>query len=1328
METLNRKPLDPDQKTAVELRKNGTVSAGAGAGKTTVLAARYVDLLSSGEVGVEDILVLTFTRKAAAEMYSRIRSAVSSSPDEKVRAHKASFRSASIMTLDAFCGRIVRDVAYRKGFPRDFKADPTAPLELAEELALDYLLSNSGDPVLGELAARQDFVTTWKSLFANAVPKLAGPGSSDDSWFRKAGARAEKEIVRIVDEGFASLAGSASAVASLASGLEKPNEDCAAAIGFFKDAAEKLDPLPEDFPGRARLCQTIGAGLGALKLVQYSRKSAAQSSIKDIAFAWREKAGFFTGAGLFFSDIDLHRACLCHLDIFAEKYRKAARDRGVMGFPDVERLAVELLRSDPELRLEWKKAYRYIMIDEFQDNSERQKELLFLLAEREDLASPGIPVASDLVPDKLFFVGDEKQSIYRFRGADVSVFRRLARELDSRGGGGVDFPSGSPAPGPDSAPAEAATSAPAPAAGPALVAASSPAALSASTSASGPAPAEAATPGEDLSIRLSTNYRSEPALVDFFNQTFSRILGSGREDFEAKFTPIGSRPANPGVKPSIRYLLREQSPGSGRDPEERSEVEILARAVASFIVEHVSHKDLSVPDGSGGSRPAGFDDFAVLLRTTSNQYILERFFRLSGIPYTTTDVCGFFIESPVNDMHALLALALDPGDREAAATYLRSPFARLSDDGFTLVMAASVPPVSAPPGLAPPRDQPQVIVPGQPGHGEPSADVLASFDASLLSLPDQERLSRATGILDRVRAVADRLPLPALVSWIWFEAGLRAAILARPDAHPYLEHFEVVFDLACKAWNEGRNLASFLEKDMEPYLGDIDRISVEGLQRDYERGVRIMTVHKAKGLEFPVVILPWMNAAGAQGRGRKAWYPVADNGISLDLPRYRHGEVKTSNPFILAAKDREDEMEIAESRRLFYVGCTRAIAHLVFAGAVPQKAENKPRSFHALLAGGNGMMDASGTFLAMEDCVRIEPVKSMNNEEYLRLFQGTRTWTPEEFASAYAQASPILRTATRRWFSVTELEAGLVDLALPGVASGLVAGMTVGMTVGMHGALPGESGLDEDSILYSGFSPDAATRIGQALYGNQGKIEDFGLLSHEEMQGRAELSGDSRYRDTSPAFLQSGTEDSARMKVKDAGIFGELCHSLVQEKIARIRGEGGREAEDGVCESFLNDQGYPLASQSRKAVLKAMVVDARRLVEDFAGSPLALRVKRSDRAVTEKPFLRSLGEGRGVKGRMDLVLEDEAGVLVVDFKSSRHAIPELHEFQLWLYRQSLADLNPGREVKAALFWLRSGRLDTLEKDFDPGLPALLASRLCDRNPPDASPAADACPP
>ncbi len=117
------------------------------------------------------------------------------------------------------------------------------------------------------------------------------------------------------------------------------------------------------------------------------------------------------------------------LNEFQNKFNDYKRSKGILTFADISHLALEILINHPEIREVEKTSFKAIMIDEFQDDNQLQRDLLFLLAEKQERNKKSVPEPEELYPDKLFFVGDEKQSIYKFRGADVSVFRKLKTEL-----------------------------------------------------------------------------------------------------------------------------------------------------------------------------------------------------------------------------------------------------------------------------------------------------------------------------------------------------------------------------------------------------------------------------------------------------------------------------------------------------------------------------------------------------------------------------------------------------------------------------------------------------------------------------------------------------------------------------------------------------------------------------------------------------------------------------------------------------------------------------------------------------------------------------------
>ena len=918
------KRLDGDQRRAVELRENGAVSAGAGSGKTTVLAARYLDLVLRDGADVRSILVLTFTRKAAAEMYGRIHRELLASGDPRALEQVDRFSEAQISTLDSFCSQVLRPEAQEYGYPPDFRVDDEEGSRIAEAQALSFLLERREDPALRETFARLGFETAWKGLFADAAARLWNPsGVPDIPSMLDLQARVVAETARIQAQ---AILDEARAAAEEGSAARKQDGKAAAVLAVFAR-------LPEDLPDLGAAGAAEAAKAAAAFNLSGFGKSDSDQRVKESAKRARKAALLLVKAAEMEALAPLAGSALVLLAELGERVRKAKRLARIMGFRDVAAAAVDLLSRRPEIRAGWKRRFRYLMIDEFQDDDELQKDLLYLLAEREDRMERGIPESKDLEPDKLFFVGDEKQSIYRFRGADVSVFRGLAEDL------GADGPS------------------------------------------------------------LRTNYRSEPDLVDFFNAVFERVMAGAEKDWEARFSPILGRAPTPGGGPSIRYLLKASRPPREREGF-RSDDEALAFAIASFVRDSVEKHALAIPDpGAASWRPARYDDFAVLLRSTGKQYLLEKYFRLLAVPYSAGDVCGLFMESPANDIYQALRLAVHPEDGPAYAAFLRSPFVRVSDDAFVRILAAGLPPFAE-----------------------------AARMAAGLSEDDGARFSRGGSILKRLGEDADRKPISTLVRNLWYSEGLRLGLLRKPDAHPFLEHFDYIFRRAADADARGLALATFVS-ELEPLAGTSDRLADLDAPREAGSGLRILTVHKAKGLEFPVVILPFLENRGKPGGNGKAWYQSRKHGITLNLRPWNDPGAGTVNLFYDLAREEEAEQETAERKRLFYVACTRASAHLVFAASEPRNADERSASFHTLLAGGDGLRDGdTGEFEALPGRVLEVPVPDLPEAGYRALLAGGRELSLGDLEKRYIAARTIERTWDRREVSATAVKSAWLEL------------------------------------------------------------------------------------------------------------------------------------------------------------------------------------------------------------------------------------------------------------------------------------------------------------
>lgn len=440
-----------EQRPVIESVRNTVVSAGAGAGKTAVLSWRFLRLVMEENVKPEQILTLTFTKKAANEMRQRIYQRLIKAKDSIPQDSLDSFRKATISTLDSFCAQIVRSDSISYGFSRDMGNLSEEDLsDMAQRLAQGFLSDPDNREESSLLASLDMPPAIMNGFFLTIASRvsLAGDYNAD---------RIFRDFIESVREVY----------------LAKRSR-----LGELLDRLGAMS-LRGAFANQYDRIRYLFDSQSFTSSDYFDLRGVKDEEVKELVGEIKPILGKDTGFPIL-QDIAngstdtpvLQRA----VEKFADLVNSEKRRLGVMTFRDVSELSVLALRDNLQLRSVYKNRFRFIMIDEFQDNNRVQRDLLFLLAERTDI--PGekgrIPALEDLDRNKLFFVGDEKQSVYSFRGADVSVFRHLQQEI------GVN--------------------------------------------------------GDSLS--LSTNYRSQKKLIDHFNDVFSEVLSEGERDYHARYNPI----------------------------------------------------------------------------------------------------------------------------------------------------------------------------------------------------------------------------------------------------------------------------------------------------------------------------------------------------------------------------------------------------------------------------------------------------------------------------------------------------------------------------------------------------------------------------------------------------------------------------------------------------------------------------------------------------------------------------------------------------------------------------------------------------------------------
>ncbi|WP_320129503.1 UvrD-helicase domain-containing protein [uncultured Sphaerochaeta sp.] len=833
-----KRKLDENQLKAVNCDTNCVVSAGAGSGKTTVLSYRFLRLVLQKKANCDQILTLTFTRKAAKEMHERIHAQLLQyKDDEYVASQLALFPEAVISTLDSFCSTIVRCDCTRYGIATDFSIDEETNKKNARLCAQGLMEESNfseGARILAELYNPEQLIE--EVLVPLAITQYYLPNTIDEHL-------------------------TSSILASVRKSFEDTLKACIDLLKRYKlftattkavqsaqQAAQSLLPQLEVVSDPESLFSLLGSN-------QYFWTKPGKGSGEDFDFL-KETTDEYKSlrkrlciALSVLTNESALQAVLTFLGDYQLSFQKEKRKSGILTFADVSSLAVDILTVNSSLRSYFKEKFRYIMIDEFQDNNQQQKDLLYLLSERKDLFGVGVPTYGDVQSDKLFFVGDEKQSIYRFRGSDVRVFKQLSTELVQNGG---------------------------------------------------------------VSLSLSTNYRSEPTLISLFNSLFPSVMQNQGESYEADFSALGSRTGKEGIDPTCTLWVKPFQDGNELSDQEElaQEADAEANAVASLMEVMLHSDEYLIPSENGPRRPKP-EDIALLMRSTGNQLSFEKALRRYGIPYTLQTARSLMLEAPANDLYNLLQLTLYPNDRLAYLGTLRSPFCNISDLGIISLL----------------EEYGQSQVPFNQSGSLSGEDATRFASASLFFLELKEYV--------KTKSLSD------IVMFLWYESGYRLALVTHEEKQVYLEHYTFLHRLAQIKEKQEFSLSRFLDFIREN-LGQNERLDDLDVIKEQSEGVQIMSIHKSKGLEFPIVFI---GSAGTKLPSRGSAFSSFKGTLIPGFMKTSFYETEKKSCTVrglsdLFEDDDEKRKEKAEMKRLLYVAFTRAETHLVMSGCFNRSNRN----------------------------------------------------------------------------------------------------------------------------------------------------------------------------------------------------------------------------------------------------------------------------------------------------------------------------------------------------------------------------------------------------
>jgi ATP-dependent helicase/nuclease subunit A len=795
-------PFTDEQRHAIEHAGGLLLSANAGSGKTSVMAERYVRIAQSGEEGADvgRILAITFTEKAAAELKARVRTRFEALGDgERARATEGAW----ISTIHSFCARLLRAHALAAGLDPHFAVlDEREARRLAADAfagALEELVHAHGDAALELIAAyrpadlREAIVALHGELRSRghehprlppAHPRPLGPARGALALAR-AQAAAELEAA---NDG-KTVARARERLAACAALLERPLDP---------------PPAPEEVDALALRGNGVALGGGGCE-------------------AYRAALAAFADACADAAALPTHALLDALLQAFGRRYAEAKQHASALDFEDLELRANRLLREHEPLRARYAERFRHVMVDEFQDTNPLQLELLERIA-----------------GDELFAVGDELQSIYGFRHADVRLFRARRARLSERG--------------------------------------------------------QTAT--------LAANFRSHPELLRAFNLAFA-------PRFDESFTPLTGPARSSAEAPRIELLVTDRAadweaaglvaPGAVPPAPlwRLAEARVLAARVRELI---------------DAGRPPG--EIVLLLRATGDLAVYERALVERGVPTYVIGGRGYWSQQQVRDLVAYLSVLANPRDGVALYTLLASPLAGLSSDGLVQVAAAA---------RATERDPWWTLI------GDVA--LLQRLDAE-----DRARVARLRGWLPQERRDAPRHGLEDLLERALTRTGYDQTLLRMEGGTRRMANVRKLMRLAREhEAQHGRDLRGFADL-VSSLVGGADasgdeRESEAPVEGEALDAVRVMTIHRAKGLEFPVVCVADLGRE-SPAAGREPVRVGDDGRVGLRLKRLggaRPRDAFAYRALVEQAKRRDAE----EEARLFYVAVTRAREQLILSGAAP---------------------------------------------------------------------------------------------------------------------------------------------------------------------------------------------------------------------------------------------------------------------------------------------------------------------------------------------------------------------------------------------------------
>lgn len=827
------KSTEAQQKAIDAIKTNVSVSAGAGSGKTKVLVERFINIVQSKKANADEVLAITFTRKAAKEMKERLNKSFSDKYNSCALEMKKFWKEqigllehANIKTIDGFCSGIIREN------PIETEVNPN--FNVAEEYEIKNFYQDEIKNYIFQLL-------NAKNESLNKLIKIYGLKEFQEQVFLLADSLEDIIEDNIWNEPYKKS-------------IEKNKDVKIELIALIKDVIGFMDLLKGKHKGEVeKLNDNLDEIIKAIQnydfqiLEQYlgsSNLSARNKLDKDIVKEINSDK--LIALKQLYADeiaievIEYWKGFLIGLEQHIEKKRN---EIGLIGFSNIEKKALDTLQNNASVLKKYNEKFKFIMVDEFQDTNDKQRRLVYLLAGGD---------TEKLLGHKLFIVGDPKQSIYRFRGADVNVFLRVIKDIENSGG---------------------------------------------------------------LNIVLDDNFRSTSNVLDFcndvFKELFNPINGSTIE-----FQKLNSHKTSE-MKNELNIIKAQK--------EEKEEAII---AEANLLVKKIKETLKNNPQLS-------YKDIAILFAVISKAKPFADALQKAGIPYNMSDSKGFFEKQEIIDVVNLLKFLENPSRDIELVGILRSPYFGVSDNTLTTLFLNKA--------------------------DNFIWDILHS-ERILNSIENNQKniLKSAKDKLDRLVNASKILGLPDLLDEITEILSLNVILAAQEFGREKIANYVELKKIIIAFANQKNGTINEIGEYLDLLKTEEVRVSPE-LDSSLEDSVSIMTIHKSKGLEFPVIFLPALTSSGKNSRFSIKYNSKVGLGIKVKSPSGEMIETNILKEFI----ETDKLMEFEEKKRQLYVAMTRAEEYLIMSGIKREKArvekDNWLETLQRIIIFAEGELDSVDT-------------------------------------------------------------------------------------------------------------------------------------------------------------------------------------------------------------------------------------------------------------------------------------------------------------------------------------------------------------------------------